>query len=60
MIIETERIMLREMTRDDFDALYKVLGDSDIMRHYCPAFVDQRPGYMYNKRNCSCATLLKH
>lgn len=34
MIIETERIILREMTQDDFDALYRVLGDSDIMLHY--------------------------
>lgn len=34
MVIETERLFLREMTEDDFDALYKVLADSDIMRHY--------------------------
>ena len=33
-IIETERLFLREMTCDDFDALYNVLADSDIMRHY--------------------------
>ena len=25
MIIETERLLLREMTEDDFPALYKVL-----------------------------------
>ena len=24
MIIETERLLLREMTEDDFDALYRV------------------------------------
>ena len=29
MIIETERLFLREMTAEDFDALYKVLADSD-------------------------------
>ena len=34
MIIETERLYLREMTEDDFEALYKVLADSDIMQHY--------------------------
>lgn len=34
MVIETERLFLREMTEDDFDALYKVLADSDIMWHY--------------------------
>ena len=34
MMIETERLLLREMTEDDFPALYKVLADSDIMKHY--------------------------
>lgn len=27
MVIETERLLLREMTENDFDALYKVLPD---------------------------------
>lgn len=31
MILETKRLFLREMTPDDFDALYAVLADSDIM-----------------------------
>ena len=30
MVIETQRLILREMTEDDFDALYRVLADSDI------------------------------
>jgi RimJ/RimL family protein N-acetyltransferase len=34
MILETERLLLRELTYDDFDALYAVLADSDIMQHY--------------------------
>ena len=34
MILETERLLLRELTYDDFDALYAVLADSDIMKHY--------------------------
>lgn len=29
MVIETQRLILREMIEDDFDALYKVLADSD-------------------------------
>ena len=29
MRLETERLFLREMTREDFDALYVVLGSSD-------------------------------
>ena len=42
MRLETERLFLREMTEDDFDALYRVLGDSDIMRHYPYAFDEAR------------------
>ena len=42
MIIETARLYLREMTEDDFDALYQVLADSDIMRHYPYAFDKNR------------------
>ncbi|WP_026491966.1 GNAT family N-acetyltransferase [Butyrivibrio sp. XPD2002] len=33
-ILETERLFLREMNMDDFDALYAVLADRDIMQHY--------------------------
>ena len=42
MIIQTERLILREMTEDDFDALYQVLADSDIMCHYPYAFDETR------------------
>lgn len=41
-MIETERLFLREMDRNDYDALYKVLADSDIMRHYPYAFDEAR------------------
>lgn len=34
MITETERLFLRELTKDDFSALYSVLADSDITQHY--------------------------
>ena len=37
MLITTERLFLREMKAEDFEALYAVLGDPEIMRHYpCP------------------------
>ena len=42
MIIETDRLFLREMTCDDFNALYTVLADSDIMRHYPYTFNEDR------------------
>jgi len=34
IILETERLFLREMDRNDYDALYRVLTDTEIMRHY--------------------------
>lgn len=40
--IETDRLFLREMVDDDFEALRRVLGDRDIMRHYPYAFDDER------------------
>ena len=38
MIIETERLYLREMTENDFEKLNKVLADQAIMQHYPYAF----------------------
>lgn len=40
--IETKRLILREMNKNDFDALYKVLADSDIMQHYPYTFDENR------------------
>ena len=40
MIIETERLHLREMTRDDFPLLCKHLQDADVMYAYEHAFSD--------------------
>lgn len=42
MRLETERLILRELTPDDFDALYEVLADSDIMQHYPYTFDENR------------------
>ena len=41
-IIETERLFLREMNMDDYDALFKVLADPDIMQHYPYTFDEER------------------
>ncbi len=49
MKIETERLFLREMTPEDFGALYAVLADSDIMRHYPYTFDDTRVRNWINK-----------
>ena len=34
MLIETERLFLREMNKDDFNALYNVLAATEIMKYY--------------------------
>lgn len=34
MNITTPRLVLREMTEDDFDALYAILSDPETMQHY--------------------------
>ena len=37
-MIETKRLLLREMTLQDFDALHRILTDPDVMQHYPHAF----------------------
>ena len=34
MEIKTPRLVLREMTEDDFDALYAILSDAETMKYY--------------------------
>ena len=41
-IIETKRLILRELNMNDFDDLYKVLADTDIMKHYPYTFDEAR------------------
>ena len=50
MILETKRLILREMEENDFDALYKVLGDAEIMRYY-PYIFDETRVKNWIKRN---------
>lgn len=40
--LETPRLLLRELTQEDFDALYEVLGDADITEHYPYSFDEKR------------------
>lgn len=42
MVLETQRLLLREMSREDYDALFRVLGDPEIMCHYPYSFDEQR------------------
>lgn len=42
MVIETERLILREYTRDDFNALFEIVSDPETMQHYPAPFDEQR------------------
>ena len=42
MVLETKRLILREMDQNDYEALYAVLADSDIMAHYPYTFDEVR------------------
>lgn len=48
-MLETKRLFLRELKENDFDALYEVLADSDIMQHYPYTFDESRVRNWINK-----------
>lgn len=50
-MIETERLFLREMNEYDYDALYLVLSDSDIMKHYPYTFDEKRVRGWFDSSN---------
>ena len=41
VILETDRLLLREMTDDDFDALKKVISDPITMKYYFKPYDDE-------------------
>ena len=41
-MIETERLLLREYTMDDFDALYEIMSDPETMQHYPSPFDEKK------------------
>ncbi|MBR5966579.1 MAG: GNAT family N-acetyltransferase [Treponema sp.] len=42
MMIETERLILREYKREDFDALYEIMSDPQTMEHYPAPFSQEK------------------
>lgn len=38
VVIETERLILREYEQDDFDALFEIMSDAETMQHYPAPF----------------------
>ncbi|OPZ19496.1 MAG: hypothetical protein BWZ04_02461 [Firmicutes bacterium ADurb.BinA205] len=41
-MIETERLLIREMDFDDFDALFDNLSDAETMAHYPSPFDEEK------------------
>ena len=50
MVIETKRLILRELTTDDFGSLYQILANPDTMRYY-PRPFDEIQVRNWIKRN---------
>ena len=42
MTIETQRLVLRNYTMDDFDALFEIMSDAETMQHYPAPFDEER------------------
>ena len=42
MKIETERLILREYTTEDFEALFEIVSDPEVMQHYPCPFDEER------------------
>lgn len=42
MRIETDRLILRELTMEDFEPLYEILSDTETMRHYPAPFTAEK------------------
>lgn len=41
-MIETNRLLLRKFTLDDFDALYEIMSDPETMQHYPAPFDEEK------------------
>jgi RimJ/RimL family protein N-acetyltransferase len=42
MLLQTARIFLREFTYDDFDSLFEILSDAEVMKYYPKPFDAER------------------
>ena len=42
MTIETDRLLLRDYTVDDYEALYEIMSDPETMRHYPKPFDEEK------------------
>jgi len=42
IIFETDRLILREMTEEDYEAIYAFLADPDVMKYYPHTFDEEK------------------
>ena len=42
MELQTKRLLLRELTAEDFEALHEILSDPETMQHYPKPFDQER------------------
>jgi RimJ/RimL family protein N-acetyltransferase len=50
MIIETERLMLRPFTMDDFDIIYRLYSDEEILRYMPNDIMDEEQARKHLER----------
>ena len=59
MVLETERLCLREMTREDYPDLCKILQDPEVMYAYEHVFSDEE-ARLAGKQPVAVHTFVKH
>ena len=51
MILETERLYLRELKQEDLDRLHAIFSDEETMRFYPAPFTREQTGRMDQKKS---------
>ena len=49
MVLETDRLTLREYVTEDFDALFEIVSDIETMQHYPAPFDEDRFQGVYRR-----------
>ena len=42
MVLETDRLILREFVMEDFDAFFEIVSDTETMQHYPAPFDEEK------------------
>lgn len=62
MYLETDRLILRDFTADDFDGLWEIFCDPETMKHICLYTAEETREFLQSfcvEKRCACAAVLK-